>query len=466
MAGGITTLPPGHSNLGTDLSDDHPISFRFDATLASEDPKIKAPTQLPQAVKLDANQEMQCTTCHDAHNNTFGKFLVMDNTNSQLCFSCHQINDTTIAEHVSCAACHTMHTAPSGAMLLKDVNASETCLACHSSAPGENHGQDIAQDMTKISRHYRPPEHPPMSPGPVAAADSSITCSDCHEPHTMQTGTAAAPLISPKLGKVSGTTAAGGQTIAAQFEHEVCFKCHSDSAIVEPRIPRQIVQNNTRLEFVASAVSFHPVTAAGKNTDVPSLRSGALTSASLIYCTDCHSSDTGKTAGGSGPSGPHGSSASPLLVAAYATTDNTPESAATYALCYRCHDRTSILNNESFSGHSLHVQQQNTPCSVCHDAHGISSTQGTAANHAHLMNFDTSVVFPDPLTGRIEYRSLGPRTGECTLSCHGVAHSPKQYPAAPGLLNAPAGLRALRPNTRMPSAVSPSAAPPVPARSR
>src|SRR5678815_582510 len=32
MAGGVTTLPPGATNLGTDLSDDHPISFRYDTT--------------------------------------------------------------------------------------------------------------------------------------------------------------------------------------------------------------------------------------------------------------------------------------------------------------------------------------------------------------------------------------------------------------------------------------------------
>src|SRR6059058_2582342 len=58
MAGGITTLPPGHRNLGTDLSDDHPISFRYDDTLAARDPKLKQPSQLPQAVKLDRQQEM------------------------------------------------------------------------------------------------------------------------------------------------------------------------------------------------------------------------------------------------------------------------------------------------------------------------------------------------------------------------------------------------------------------------
>jgi predicted CXXCH cytochrome family protein len=114
MASGITTLPPGASNLGTDLSDDHPISFRYDSALAVRDPKIKQPSLLPAPVKLDARGEMQCTSCHDAHDNRNGKFLVMDNTQSQLCRSCHQTGTTSIAEHLECASCHKQHTAPAG----------------------------------------------------------------------------------------------------------------------------------------------------------------------------------------------------------------------------------------------------------------------------------------------------------------------------------------------------------------
>ena len=44
---------------------------------------------LPPQVKLDSNKQLQCTTCHDAHDDTLGNFLVMDNSNSQLCNSCH-----------------------------------------------------------------------------------------------------------------------------------------------------------------------------------------------------------------------------------------------------------------------------------------------------------------------------------------------------------------------------------------
>ncbi|HVT88701.1 MAG TPA: cytochrome c3 family protein [Tepidisphaeraceae bacterium] len=440
MAGGMTTLPPGHSNLGTDLSDDHPISFRYDAALSVQDPKLKPPSILPASIKLDANQELQCTSCHDAHNDENGAFLVMDNSRSQLCSSCHQPGNTTIVQHEQCATCHQMHTAPSAALLLKGVNSSQTCLTCHSSTPSATPGQDISADLNKFTRHDVPVVAP-MMPLSETASQTSAACGDCHEPHSMQSGTASAPLKSPKLGQVSGVNAAGAAIPAAQFEFEVCFKCHTTEVAGSNPIPRKIVQTNTRLEFAPSAVSFHPVEVAGKNSDVPSLRVG-LTNASVIYCTDCHSSDTSKVAGASGPNGPHGSNVPFLLSGRYETTDNSAESTAAYDLCYRCHDRASILGDQSFSSHSKHIVDLKTPCSVCHDAHGVSSAQGNSVNNSHLINFDTRVVQPDTVTGLMEYRLLGPRTGQCSLTCHGAAHSPLAYPTGvePGGA-APAGIR-------------------------
>lgn len=459
MAGGITTLPPGHGNLGTDLSDDHPISFRYDATLAAQNPKIKAPNQLPAGVKLDQNQELQCTSCHDAHNNQYKSFLVVDNTNSQLCSSCHVPRVTSIASHSECASCHQMHSAPSGAMLLKGTNASESCLTCHSSQQSIPQGQNIAADMNKISRHNLPSAAPMVS-NVLAGPGADVTCSSCHEPHTMQAGTASAPLLPPRLGQISGMTIAGAAVDVAKYEYEVCFKCHADNATVPSGITRQIAQNNTRLEFASSAVSFHPVTSAGKNSDVPSLRQN-WTSASLIYCSDCHASESSKAAGATGANGPHGSNTPPILAGRYETRDNTTESADAYALCYRCHDRASILSDQSFVGHKKHIVDLNTSCSVCHDAHGVSSVQGNATNNAHLINFDTSVVTADPTTGLLEYRTLGPRAGQCALSCHGTAHSPLAYPADAGGAAAPA-LAPLRLPAR-PSVRAPSRPPITPA---
>lgn len=62
-----------------------------------------------------------------------------------------------------------------------------------------------------------------------------------------------------------------------------------------------------------------------------------------MLCTDCHDSDTGPKAPtpGTGPSGPHGSNYKHLLAGRFdMDNSNTTESAAAYALCYKCHDRT------------------------------------------------------------------------------------------------------------------------------
>jgi predicted CXXCH cytochrome family protein len=427
MVGGVTTLPPGPTNLGTDLSGDHPISFHYDANLAARNPRIKDPAALPPQTRLDANQEMQCTSCHDAHNNAMGDFLVMDNTNSQLCNSCHQVGQTTVNGHAQCADCHQPHKAPSGPFLLKGAKVTDTCLICHSGQSGAGQGANIAVELTKFSRHdtSSPVDEPNHIP-------NGVTCSDCHAPHTMQTIPAVAPFVAGNFGRITGVNASGAEVEAAQFQYEVCYKCHADQPADLPpsalTVSRIITQQNKRLQFAPSAVSFHPVQGPGKNPDVPSLiPASGLTSASTIYCTDCHSSDASPAAGGAGARGPHGSTHPGLLMARYETADGTAESAAAYALCYRCHDRTSILSDQTFV-HNRHVVLSNTPCSACHDAHGISSVQGTVANNSHLINFDSSIVQRDPVTNRLEYTTLGPRAGQCFLSCHGVAHSPKSYP--------------------------------------
>jgi hypothetical protein len=85
------------------------------------------------------------------------------------------------------------------------------------------------------------------------------------------------------------------------------------------------------------------------------------------------------------------------------------------------------LADESFPEHNFHINLKRISCSVCHDPHGIDPARGSELNHAHLINFDVSVVDPDPETGRLEYRSTGGRSGDCYLSCHGEAHSPRSY---------------------------------------
>lgn len=419
MAGGMTTLPPGASNLGTDLSDDHPISFRYDQTLATKNTKIVAPAGLSASLKLDPNSEMQCTTCHDAHNNANGSFLVMSNSNSQLCRSCHLNTDTTVSGHLECASCHQPHSAPSGPYLLKGKTVSQTCLPCHNGASGTPQGPNIAVVMNKISQHDTN-----VRVNLPSNAPNNIGCSDCHGPHTMQPGTAVAPAISPKLGVVSGINAAGAVVARAQYEYEVCFKCHSNQSVTTPPIARQSAQTDKRLQTGTTALSYHPIQSSIRNTDVPSLRTG-LSHGTVMYCNDCHNSDLSKQAGSTGANGPHGSGQRDLLVSGYVTTDRTTESASAYALCYSCHDRNSILHDRSFTKHAEHIVDQRTPCSVCHDPHGVVGGAGLGGGSGtSLINFDLSVVTADPKTKQLKFVSRGTRSGECYLSCHGKAHSP------------------------------------------
>jgi len=440
MANGVTVLPVGSTNLGTDLSNSHPISFRYDTALTIANPKLKSPSGLPAGVRLDHNQELQCSSCHSAHDDSRGKFLVMANPNGELCNGCHTMGTTDAIPHQPCASCHQSHLAPSGAYLLTQSTQVNTCLPCHNGSPNANAGVNIAPDLTKTDVH--------TSTDPSAMS----TCSDCHEPHTVQTtvGTSgsaiSAPLVQPAIGRttaatptVLGTstaltgTAAGtirsgraGANSPAKYEYQVCLKCHSANNTVRVVVTRQIAQNNLQLQFNPAAVSFHPIEAIGRNDDVPSLKPG-YTVSSMIYCTDCHGSDTSRKAGGTGPNGPHGSKFKPLLLARYDTQDQNPESPATYALCYRCHDRTNLLSNQSFPLHKKHIVDQRTPCSACHDSHGVPSAQGTTMNNFALINFDTTIVRPDALTKRLEYDHLGNRVGKCYLLCHSHNHSGAAY---------------------------------------
>src|SRR5262249_15215679 len=79
----------GGTVIGTDLSRDHPVSFTYDTALAMARPGLAHPKTLPPEIRLDGQQQLQCTSCHDAHANQHPSFLRMDPRNGALCTACH-----------------------------------------------------------------------------------------------------------------------------------------------------------------------------------------------------------------------------------------------------------------------------------------------------------------------------------------------------------------------------------------
>jgi hypothetical protein len=340
--------------------------------------------------------------------------------------------------HNGCNLCHKVHSAPRRERLLRHICEEDNCLTCHA---GTVASYNIAADIGKRSGHdvrrYRGLHDPTELPFTMRR---HVECVDCHNPHAVQhdhfgvvRGTLGQTAKGPTF-QVPGITRSGAMIERARFGYEICFRCHAEGTF-RPRLHtfrniayRQVTQTNTRLEFQTGNPSFHPVIGPRRNNDVVSLLP-PLRRGSIITCIDCHNSDNARSAGGSGPNGPHGSLFEPLLVRNYETQDRTTESALAYDLCYGCHSRDSILNDESFPSHRRHIVDFQTPCSVCHDPHGVYRGQGNSRNHSNLINFDLSVVSPatGPSGRKVEFKDTGRYSGSCTLTCHGFAHPEFPY---------------------------------------
>ena len=475
----------GPSVVGSNLSNDHPISF---VPVASAEIVVPPPGDL---VHLDAAGEMQCTSCHDPHeqerDQTTKKFLAKSNQSSALCLTCHvkagwSANPTshrlsakpygvaqgahtgylTVASN-ACEGCHKPYSASWPERLLKDQEAM-TCGGGNSQCHG---GTTVASKNIygefagKLYRHpsydlvsaqtHDPAESPTNTRSPLPekslTANRHAACSDCHDSHAAYEQATKAPKASGRLAgvwgiRVDGMPAEPAGVPPSVNEYEICFKCHSNS-MNKPQqagadngfgpLPiRQVNEFNLRVAFDPNGISYHPVAQPGRNQDVPSLLSGWTTS-SVIYCTDCHDNDEGPNAPGgssSKPKGPHASRWPHLLAAQYILDDNRPYSAANFALCYKCHSESSLLSDASFEEHEKHIVNERTACFICHDAHGVKT--GVPATQSRLINFavtgaDGAPIVSPSSSGRLEYVSLGPRQGLCYLRCHNKNHDPKEY---------------------------------------
>jgi len=223
--------------IGTDLRDDHPLSFDY-ALSYPANVEIKPSTSLPAEVKLDKNNMVQCTSCHDPHGTIYPSFMVTSLENGVLCEACHDkrywntnpsVHRDSVATwnqsgenpyHLdmgsagftddtpqiqSCLACHRGHGGMAGKSLLKGTNPLSgliedeewTCLNCHN---GNVASKDIDSMFIRLSKHDVKGvsgAHIPsrgFSGDPVRETATNLgtnrhaECVDCHNPHGAEAG--------------------------------------------------------------------------------------------------------------------------------------------------------------------------------------------------------------------------------------------------------------------------------------
>ncbi len=325
----------------------------------------------------------------------------------------------------SCRACHR-------GMNMSIRGEERVCFTCHSN-PAQRQNMEAQGYLLRSGRIElqsietalrKPYSHPVLSvsnvhhrgeelPETEISAKRHAECVDCHEAHE---ATREAPFRGIRGKRV------GSFVTEINKEYELCYRCHGRSA----NLPAD--STDKQLEFRLTNKSYHPIEGEGANAHVISLkepyaarrrRPGDI---SVITCSSCHGNDDPN-----GPKGPHGSNYRGLLVANYDMHETSSESTLAYELCYKCHERSSILGDESFPFHSLHIlgnRGKNLPgtsCYTCHDAHGSSRNQ-------YLIHFNLDVV-EENSAGQLEYKAQGvaSRKGSCALLCHGVDHAPKDY---------------------------------------
>lgn len=358
--------------------------------------------------------------------------------------------------HRNCAACHKGHKAvtPTRSKVGR-ANPDQACLACHegpSTSPladgaprlpawaGQGSGHLKGRFSSRRAEDYT---------RAVRAGGRTLKltqdCTGCHDPHGKERRRLRLTAFDAR-----------GQLLdrRPQSVAEVCFGCHAGPEAA----PLQSGQSDLGALFAKGAASSHRIgaTAAGR-PELPSLR--ASTFQGPLDCGSCHDNPDP-----SGAKGPHVSPQPAILKASFGREKDLARlGERANDLCFLCHDKQSILANQSFPFHGQHLSgftnggsasaQRRTPalseavavlglhsprdsrpgrggayrpgygepatCATCHASHG-------SPRQPALVEFDRSVVSPSSV-GAPSFQRAGLGRGTCTLTCHGYDHVQTRY---------------------------------------
>lgn len=206
------TMPAGQGEttgftrrLGTDLTNDHPISFTYDDTLALADGELRLPSATPEIenrvpgtrplVPL-VDDELHCTSCHDPH-----------------------IRDTVEADIKFLRLNRFQKIEPFGGGF--DAANDQICLACHD----KEGWPDSAHINSAVAGEVYDATAAALREFPAGLPVWQAGCLNCHDPHTVE---GARRLLREGTDSIS-VPKQGGQSAI----EETCYQCHSaDGAVL------------------------------------------------------------------------------------------------------------------------------------------------------------------------------------------------------------------------------------------
>lgn len=366
MQNNVTTMPPDAEGfIGTSLVNDHPVGYVYNPAKDPELVNRSWPWNTP--VRLDpddASGTVECMSCHDPHDDQFGKFLRMSNTDAGLCTFCHQktgyaesahrlstqlhtppgLAQTTVGEW-SCRSCHTSHNGEGVPYLLTKVE-EMTCYesGCHGSQNTGSGTKDVQSQAEKFYAHptggVMSAHKNPDTEETIGPSNRHAECMDCHNSHRAKGGLHAAgtnavsgvltgvPGVQPAATPIWTQPSQYTELKPAATESQICFRCHSSNAFGQVTDGVTTMLGPSGTAITDQAMEFNPANRSAHPVQVPSMsQSGspapkALQVASLtaewsnagaqtMYCSDCHGPD--QSVSPTVPAGPHGSSVKYML---------------------------------------------------------------------------------------------------------------------------------------------------------